>query len=100
MTAQAAQRLRDAGQAQAEQAADPRIILTIDALIAEAASSGQPFSANLIRSRVPVVSRGLVGARVDAARKRGELEHVGWERSTLTTTRGHVIARWRGKAAS
>lgn len=100
MSARQGQALRAHGQAQAEQAADPRRIAWIDAVIARAVASGEPFSANDIRESFPVVSRGLVGARVDAARKRGELEHVGWERSTLTTTRGHVISRWRGKAAS
>lgn len=89
--------LRTEGQAQATHAADPRRTATIDRLIREAAASGERFSANSIRDRVPVVSRGLVGARIDAARKRGELEPVGWTKSTLPSTRSHRIVVWRGK---
>lgn len=100
MSAATGNRLRAAGQAQATNAADPRRIVWIDAVIARAVASGEPFSANHIRESFPVASQGLVGARIDAARKRGELEWVGMEPSTLTSTRGHRISVWRGKAAS
>jgi hypothetical protein len=97
MSVRAGQRLRDQGQAQAEQGADPRRIAWIDAVIARAVASGEPFSANDIREAFPVVSQGLVGSRVDAARKRGEVVFVGFTPSTLTSTRGHRICVWRGK---
>ena len=90
--------LRDAGMAQAENAADPRLILMIDELIAEANASGRPWSANDIRDRAPVVGRGLVGARVRAAsmRKPAEMEQVGTTRSNLASTHAKPIAVWQG----
>lgn len=91
--------LRRTGQLQAENAADPRVLLTVDRVIADAIASGQPFSANTIRSRLPVTSRGLVGARVDSARKRGLIVAVGREPSTLPSTRGHAIHVWRAVAS-
>lgn len=93
--------LRDAGMAQAERAADPRLIVMIDELIAEANASGRPWSANDIRDRVPVVGRGLVGARVRAAsmRKPAEMKRVGGVRSNLASTHAKEIAVWRGVVA-
>lgn len=92
--------LRDQGHEQATLAADPRHILTIDAAIADANASGQPWTADCIRSRVPVVSRGLVGARVRAAAMRQPVEMVavGWQKSTHPATRCAVIRVWRGVA--
>lgn len=90
--------LRNAGQAQAEHASDPRVILDIDAKIREFNYQGWQWSANDVRECFPVTSRGLVGARVDAARKRGEMEAVGWVKSTLPSTRGKPVVVWRGKA--
>lgn len=97
MSVRAAERLRALGQAQATHAADPRVIVTIDALIEGFNASGWAWSANEIRAALPVTSRGLVGSRVDAARKRGEMEAVGWTKSTLASTRGKPVTIWRGK---
>lgn len=74
--------------------ADTRLRLAVDKAIAEAIASGEVWSANDIRDRLPVVCSGLVGARVDAARKRGEIRWVGEERSTLRSTRGKRIGKW------
>jgi hypothetical protein len=89
---------RDAGMAEAENAADPRLILAIDAKIAELNASGMPWSANDARSSFPVVSSGLVGARVHAAalRKPVEMVRVGMTRSTLVSTKRAWIAVWQG----
>lgn len=90
--------LRDQGMATATHAADPRTILHIDALIAEANATGQPWSANDIRDRLPVVSHGLVGARVKAASMRlpAEMAPVGRVRSNLPSTHAKEITEWCG----
>lgn len=86
------------GMTTATNAADPRTVLMIDDLIAEANATGQPWSANDIRERVPVVSRGLVGSRVKAAsqRKPSCMHWVGAEPSDLPSTHGKDIAIWCG----
>lgn len=90
--------LKDHGQHQAEAAADMRVVALIDAVITRYAKSGREFSANDIRNEWPVItSRGLVGARVDAARKRGELRATDKRvRSTLLSTRGAWLTVWTG----
>ena len=90
--------LRDAGMAQAEQAADPRVILAIDAEIAKANAAGERWSANTIRERLPVSSRGLVGSRVKAASQRRPREMVAIDRepSTLSSTHKAEIKVWIG----
>lgn len=101
MTTEAGERLRREGQAQAEYAADPRVVAIIDGLIAALNATGDEWSANTCRDLLPTVaSRGLIGARVDAARKRGEMVACGWVKSTLASTRGKPVTVWRGKAAS
>lgn len=88
--------LRNLGQSQVTNAADPRVVLTIDTLIARANFTGQQWSANDIRAALPVAHRNLVGARVDAARKRGEMRAVGWVKSTLPSTRSKPVVVWVG----
>ena len=89
---------RDAGMSQAEAAADPRVMLAIDAEIARANASGERWSANDIRDRLPVSHGALVGARVRAAamRKPTEMRKVGETRSSLTSTHAKTVAVWRG----
>lgn len=93
--------LRDVGMTQAECAADPRVIAAIDAAIDRANASGEPWSANDIRDQLPVTSRGLVGARINAARMRRPVEmvQVGEVQSTLGSTHAKRIGLWRGVAA-
>ena len=90
--------LRDAGMAQAEAAADPRVILAIDAEIAKANAAGERWSANTIRERLPVSHGPLVGARVRAAatRRPREMVRVGYVPSSLASTHAHPIAEWIG----
>ena len=90
--------LRDRGMALAEAYADPRVILAIDAVIAEANASGRPWSANDIRDRLPVSSHALVGARVRAAAMRRPVEQVrvGYVPSDLPSTHAHPVAVWVG----
>lgn len=97
----AAEAARDEGLARARHAADPRVILAIDAEIEKANKAGQPWSANDIRDRLPVAHRGLVGDRVRAAMMRRhddrpEMVWVGEEPSRLASTHKKPIARWLG----
>jgi hypothetical protein len=96
MSVRAGEALRHQGQQQAEHAADSRHIAWIDAVIRGRNLTGLPWSCNDIRAAFPVSSQGLVGARVDAARKRGEMVAVGWEKSTLASTRGKPVTLWVG----
>lgn len=89
----------DEGMTLASDAADTRLRLAVDKAIADAIESGEVWSSNTIRDRLPTVSPGLVGARVDAARKRGEIRCVGQERSTLKSTRGKPVHTWVGVAS-
>ena len=90
--------LRDAGMDATTNAADPRVILAIDAEIAKANASGERWSANTIRDRLPVSHGPLVGARVRAAATRRPREQVriGYVPSTLASTHAHPIAEWIG----
>lgn len=89
---------RAAGIETAENAADPRLSLMIDMLIAAANATGDDWSANDIRDHVPVVGVGLVGARVRAALQRRpcEMVKVGNTPSTLESTHAKTIGVYRG----
>jgi inactivated superfamily I helicase len=88
---------RDEGMAIAEYAARAEQILAVDRVIAEAIESGEPFSANTIRDRMPTVRSGLIGSRIKAASMRSEprLVCVGEEMSTLKSTHLKPIKRWQ-----
>lgn len=78
--------------------ADSRLVLAVDAKIAEYNATGMPWSANDCRDAVPVAAAHLVGPRVHAAalRKPQEMRRVGMTRSTLRSTHGAFIAVWQG----
>ena len=87
------------GMTRAVNAADPRVVVTIDAAIERAIASGEPFSANDIRDQFATTqSKGLVGARVNsyANRKSSGMVKVGSVPSNLDSTHGKEIAVWRG----
>lgn len=90
--------LRDLGHALTTNAADPRIVLAVDLVIARWAASGKRFSANEIRDDLPVTHGPLVGARIRAAamRRPVEMRKVGMTRSSLLSTRSAWIAVWIG----
>lgn len=94
----AAEAARDEGIARAEQHADPRLIVMIDALIAEMNASGEAWSTNSLRDRLPANAGPLVGARVRAAATRRPVEQVrvGYVPSDLPSTHSHPIALWIG----
>lgn len=92
---------RDEGIARAEAAADPRVILMIDAKIQAAIDAGRRFSANDIRDHFPVSDEHLVGARIRsfAARKvdgHPVMVKAGLIPSTLASTHCHEIKVWLG----
>lgn len=92
---------RDAGIAQVENAADPRIILAIDEAIEAAIASGRRFSANDIRDQFPTAEH-LIGARFNSyANKQDEngnrlMVRVGYTPSTKRSTHHHEIKVWLG----
>lgn len=88
----------DDGMQQATDAADPRLVLAIDKAIAEANASGEVWSSNTIRDRLPTVNPKVIGGRIKAASMRSpqEMVAVGRERSTLLSTHGAFACRWRG----
>lgn len=90
------ERLRDAGIAQRENGADPRLILAVDAVIAKWAASGRRFSANEIRDEVPTLAADLVGGRLRAAsmRRPAEIIAVGEVKSSLLSTHAKPIKVW------
>ena len=90
---------RDAGMQAAEDHADPRVILAIDAAIDDLNASGKPWSANDLREIAPTAGP-LIGARVRAAatRRPREMVRVGYVPSDLPSTHAHPIALWVGVA--
>lgn len=92
------EQLRDEALANAEQAADPRLSLAVDKVIAEYAATQMPFSANDIRDSLPVVAAPLVAARIRAAymRKPPDIRAVGYTRSSLPSTHAKPLVVWVG----
>lgn len=92
------QELRDEGMAIVENGTDPRLILTVDAVIAEFNEAGHDWSANDLRDRLPVIAPALIGARMKAAtmRKPLEMRRVGWVLSDLPSTKSKPIGIYRG----
>lgn len=90
--------LRDAGIAAREAHADPRLMLAVDAKIAELAALGEPFSADTLRPLVPAAAIPLVGGRLRAAimRRPVELVCVGEVRSTHGPTHAKKIGLYVG----
>lgn len=90
--------LRDSGHACTTAAADPRLVLAVDRVIAEANASGKRWTADDIRDQLPVVAGPLVGARIRAAalRKPVEMRKVGMRPSDLRSARRAYVAIWQG----
>lgn len=92
-------RLRDAGIAAATDATDPADVDAIDLLIARAAATGVPFSANDIRAHLPTdVRPAAIGGRFAHARRRGVIRPIGYVTSTDPGTHAHPIRQWQGTA--
>lgn len=87
---------RDAGIALRENAADPRWIAIVDAIIQRWARSGRKFSANTIRDEVPVAARDLAGGRILSALNRKDIKRVGYVKSSLVSTHSKPIGEYVG----
>ncbi|MBB3040975.1 hypothetical protein [Nocardioides soli] len=87
---------RDAGIALREQHADPRLILAVDRVINRWAKSGRKFSANDLRSKVPVAAQDLVAGRIRSAWMRKVIVRVGEVKSDLKSTHAKRIGLWQG----
>lgn len=87
---------RDAGMAQAEEAASEWDIRLLDQAIAWFAQTGLPFSANDIRPLLPADfnGRGLMGARFSAAYSRREIRPITDRPSNKPNTHNKRIAIW------
>ena len=90
--------LRDSGHACTTAAADPRLVLTVDKVIAVACATGKRFCSDDIRDALPVVAGPLVGARIRAAalRRSREMKRGGAKPSALLSARRAYIAVWQG----
>ena len=91
--------LAQEGMARATTASHPDAITQLDQLIATYAATGEPFSANTIRSQIPEGIRpGAIGGRFRHASRRGLIRPVGYVASTDPGTHGHSVRVWQGVA--
>lgn len=89
--------LRDEGMRAVTDASAPGDIARVDEVIATWAASGREFSCNDIRGEIHGVRPALIGARFHAAKTAGLIVPTGrYVKSTLPSTRSHVIACWIG----
>jgi hypothetical protein len=92
--------LAQEGIQRATEASRPDAIAAVDQLIARHAKTGQPFSANSIRSQLPEGIRpNAIGGRFRYAASRGLIRPVGYVASTDPRTHGHPVRVWQGRAA-
>lgn len=93
--------LRDEGMRLVTGASEPEQVAHVDKLLAEWAASGRAFSANDIRPLCHGIRPRLLGARFHAAQRAGLIVATGqYVKSTLPSTRAHVIACWIGADTS
>lgn len=91
--------LRDLGTSQALAAADPRVLLMIDAEVKRLCESGAVWSVNDCRHNLPACDPHVIGARILTLSKRRNprlMRPVGFEPSELASTRGAQIRLWVG----
>ena len=67
---------------------------TIDARIEELNAELYEWSANDLRRALPNVRQPLIGARIRAAARAGDIVHVGYTPSDLPSTHAHDIKTW------
>ena len=92
-------RRRDDGMRVAEHASHPWVKTAIDRAIRERARSRQPFTSDDVRAEVELLasSTGLLGARINAASRRGEIVKTGrYLQSRNASRHGGVVAEWIG----
>jgi hypothetical protein len=91
-------RRRDDGMRTAEHAAHPWVRQALDRAIVDRAATGEPFTADDIRAEVDLLasSPNLLGARINAASRRGLIVRVGFVQSTRPEAHGRHVAQWIG----
>lgn len=82
---------RDAALQLVEDSSDQWDRAVIDQGIAALNARGLPWSANDLRPLLPQVRPALIGARVMASLRRGEMTRTDWVRSTDPGTHGKVV---------
>lgn len=85
---------RDRGLAVVDAATDEQGRAVVDQAIRVCRESRRPFSVNDFRDLLPVERANLLGARILAAAKRGEIVRVGYEPATHAAGRGRPVAVW------
>lgn len=94
--AEAAQGAAD-GIARATEASAPDAIVVVDRLIASHAATGERFSANSIRPRIPAgMKPAAIGGRFREAARLGLIRRVDYTPSTDPRTHGHQVGVWQG----
>ncbi len=86
---------RDAGIAKVEAATDKQGRAVIDHNIHVVADTGRPFSVNDFRDRLPLERANLIGARILAAARRGEIHKVGYTTANHAAGHGRALALWQ-----
>lgn len=83
------------GQHQVTDHSDGRVVAIVDKVIGDAIDSGREWSLNDVRAELPACHPNLIGSRVALAARRGLIELVRFERSSLPSTHGAWIKVWR-----
>lgn len=93
-----AEEARDAGMARTV-AAHPDDAARVDAAIRQLVKGGGEWTANELRPLLPTgVHQPVIGARVQAAARRGLIRRVGYRPSDKPNTHGHPVTIWRAAA--
>jgi hypothetical protein len=92
--------LAEQGMSRAEENAGPDDCQAIDQAIAHFARTDRPFSANDVRPHLPQVRRPAIGARFNAASRRGLIRPIGYTPSSDPGTHGHPIRLWIGATST
>lgn len=92
---------RDVGMAAADAVQPDEWRAAVDEQIDRLARLGQPFVADDVSAIVgdsPTGSQGAMGARFQAAVKRGAIRRVGYVPSRRASVHAHPVAQWVGAA--
>lgn len=91
--------LRDLGMARADAVQPEDWRHHVDVIIGTLADSGEPFTSDDVSALTgdsPTGSRGAMGARFNAAARRGVIRRVGYVPSRRPSVHAHPVALWQG----
>lgn len=87
---------RDEGVQRVTVASDDQDVAVVDQAIREVAARGLPFSSHDIRPLLPELRElNLIGARFRAAKGRGEIEWLGYQRCHTPSAHGRPVGIWQ-----